>query len=94
MPGWIKISIDETCHVVWQVKRHGTAGKYLHAIGDGAEGNRVTDEMAEKRFHAGRCKTPWLPVLFPDRATLYGQRSQNCVTAASRALWRGWFYGR
>jgi hypothetical protein len=92
MPGWVKISVDDTCHVVWQVKRRGTEPQFLHAIGEGPEGNRVTEEMAAKRFEAGVCKTPWLPVLFPDRTIMTGDRSHNCVTAASRALWRGWFY--
>ena len=63
MPGWIKISVDETCHVVWKVRTQGKV-ECLHAIGDGAEGNRVTSEMAEKRFEGGKCITPWLPVLF------------------------------
>ena len=91
MPGWIRISVDETCHVVWEV-RHGSHHRYLHAIGDGPVGNRVTSDSAEKRFHDGKCITPQLPVLFTSRAVTTGQRSKNCVTAASRALWRGWFY--
>jgi hypothetical protein len=92
MPGWIKISVDETCHVVWKVRANGRI-ECLHAIGDGAEGNRVTHDMAEKRFEQGTCVTPWLPVLFPGRTVMLGKRSTNCVTAASRALWRGWFWG-
>jgi hypothetical protein len=91
MPGWIKISVDETCHVVWKVRRRGHV-VCLHAIGDGPEGNRVTGEMAEKRFDGGRCITPWMPVLFPHRAVTLGRRSRNCVTAASRAVVRGWVY--
>jgi hypothetical protein len=43
--GWIKASIDETCHVAWRV-RVGGEDVYLHAIGDGVAGNRVTGEMA------------------------------------------------
>jgi hypothetical protein len=54
--------VDETCHVVWKV-RVKEASAYLHAIGDGAAGNRVTSDMAEKRFHNGKCFSPWLPVL-------------------------------
>lgn len=91
MPGLIKISLDETCHVVWKVRRRRQVA-YLHAVGDGPTGNRVTSEMAEKRFQQGRCFTPWLPVIFVGRATTCGRKSINCVTAASRALLRGWFY--
>ena len=91
MPGWIKLSVDETCHVVWKVRARGTE-TYLHAIGDGPAGNRVTTDSAEKRFDAGKCHTPWLPVLFTQRATPLYMRSTNCVTAASRAVCRGWFY--
>jgi hypothetical protein len=89
MPGWIKISVDETCHVVWKVKAGGRV-TCLHAIGDGPAGNRVTEEMAEARFRQGKCVTPWLPVLFPGRAVTAGDRSYNCVTAASKAVLRGW----
>ena len=92
MPGWIKISVDETCHVVWKVHaQHRDI--YLHAIGDGPAGNRVTEDCAEIRFNTSTCQTPWLPVLFTDRAVTPGKHSTNCITAASRALWRGWFYG-
>jgi hypothetical protein len=49
MAGWIKISVDETCHVVWSVT-DARGRRYLHAIGDRKVGNRVTSEMAEKRF--------------------------------------------
>lgn len=89
--GWIKISIDESCHVAWKVRAKGRE-VFLHAIGDGWAGNRVTAELARKRFEAGKCVTPWLPVLFPRRAATGGRRSINCVTAAGRALVRGWFY--
>jgi hypothetical protein len=91
MPGWIQVSCDETCHVVWrvEVRRRET---FLHAIGDGAVGNKVTEEMARKRFENGRCISPRLPVLFPGRAVTVGRRHINCVTAASRALVRGWLY--
>jgi hypothetical protein len=91
MPGWIKISIDDTCHVAWLVRAHGRE-TYLHAIGDGPAGNRVTTDMAQMRFTKGACKTPWLPVLFPHRAVTLQRRSHNCVTAASRALVRGWLF--
>jgi hypothetical protein len=91
MPGWIKISFDETCHVVWKIRQHRR--EYcLHAIGDGPIGNRVTTDMALSRFAQAKCTTPWLPVLFPDRAVTTGARHYNCITAASAALWRGWFY--
>ena len=91
MPGLIRISVDETCHVVWQV-RSGRQSYYIHAIGDGPVGNCVTSDSAEKRFHQGRCITPWLPVFFSHRAVMPGIRSLNCVTAAARAMCRGWFY--
>jgi hypothetical protein len=55
-------------------------------------GNRITTDHAEKRFHQGACITPWLPVLFAHRTIMPGIRSRNCVTAAARAMWRGWFY--
>jgi hypothetical protein len=89
--GWIKASIDETCHVAWRV-RIGQRQTYLHAIGDGKAGNRVTEDLAKVRFDGGKCFTPWLPVLFPDRAVTTGRRSLNCVTAAARATLRGWLY--
>jgi hypothetical protein len=89
--GWIKLSVDETCHVVWAV-RSKAGDIFLHAIGDGAEGNRVTREMARKRFDGGKCKTPWMPVIFPERAVFEQRRSMNCVTAAAVAVFRGWFY--
>ena len=89
--GWIKASIDETCHVAWQV-RIGTSETYLHAIGDGETGNRVTEDLARVRFDGGKCFTPWLPVLFPTRAVKVSRRSTNCVTAALRAMFRGWLY--
>lgn len=89
--GWIKASVDETCHVAWRV-RVGGEDVYLHAIGEGAVGNRVTGEMARARFEGGRCFTPWLPVLFPGRAVTTGRRSINCVTAAGRAVVRGWVW--
>jgi hypothetical protein len=91
MPGWIKISVDETYHVVWKVRVRGKE-TCMHAIGDGAVGNRVTSEMAESRFSQGKCITPWLPVLFPHRAITLRRRSRNCVTAASRAVIRGWLF--
>ena len=89
--GWIKASIDETCHVAWRV-RVGGADVYLHATGNGESGTRVTGEMARARFEGGRCVTPWLPVLFPRRAVTTGRRSINCVTAAGRAVVRGWVW--
>lgn len=91
MPGWIKISVDDTCHVVWKVRTHGTE-QAMHAIGEGPIGNRVTTDMAKKRFETAKCVTPWLPVLFVARTDLVGVRSYNCITAAMRAMWRGWFY--
>ena len=89
--GWVRISIDETCHWVWKVHADNREIT-LHAIGDGPVGNRVTPEMAQARFADGKCITPWLPVLFPHRAVTVGRRSHNCVTAAMRALLRGWVY--
>ena len=89
--GWIKISVDENCHVAWKVRQHGKES-YLHAIGDGAIGNRVTENLARVRFDGGKCRTPWLPVVFADRAMTQKRRSLNCVTAATSALIRGWFY--
>ncbi|HYE21941.1 MAG TPA: hypothetical protein VEA69_26105 [Tepidisphaeraceae bacterium] len=89
--GWIKISVDETCHVAWKV-RAGDEEWCLHAIGQGESGNQVTTELAQVRFDGGKCKTPWLPVLFPHRAVTPGRRSINCVTASARALLRGWFW--
>jgi len=91
MPGWIKISIDETCHVAWKV-RTGRQEFCLHAIGDGPVGNRVTSDMAKARFDQGKCISPWIPVLFPRRAVTIGRRSHNCITAATRATLRGWLY--
>jgi hypothetical protein len=89
--GWIKIGIDETCHVAYRVfnRAHDAA---LHGIGDGAEGNKVTDNLAAMRFNQSRCVSPWLPVIFASRAALHGQRSFNCVTAALGAVRRGWLY--
>ncbi len=91
MPGFVKISVDETCHVAWKVRR-GNQTAFLHAIGDGSSGTRVTSDMAEKRFAQGKCFSPWLPVVFVDRAVTYDRKSINCVTAASRAILRGWLY--
>jgi hypothetical protein len=89
--GWIKASVDETCHVAWQV-RMKKSHTYLHAIGEGEFGSCVTENMAKLRFDGGRCFTPWLPVLFPGHAVTVGNRSYNCVTAAGRAMLRGWIY--
>jgi hypothetical protein len=89
--GWIKASIDETCHVAWKV-RVKNRELYLHAIGEGEMGNFVTENLARLRFDGGKCFTPWLPVLFPRRAITAGSRSHNCVTAAGRAILRGWTY--
>ncbi len=89
--GWVKLSIDETCHVAWVVRRRD-GEMYLHAIGHGAAGTRVTEDMARARFAGGQLKTPWIPVLFPGRAAVRGRRSCNCVTAAAGAVVRGWFY--
>ena len=91
MPGWIKISLDETCHVVWKVRANGHLA-CMHAVGDGPISNRVTQDMATSRFDQGKCITPRMPVLFPHRAVILGKRSRNCVTAASRAMARGWLY--
>ena len=76
MPGWIKLSIDETCHVVWKVHAPDR-DIYLHAIGDGPAGNRVTEDCAEKRFNDSGCRTPWLPVLFTDRVQVKVYRGQD-----------------
>jgi hypothetical protein len=46
--GWIKASIDETCHVAWRV-RLGETDTYLHAIGEGESGNCVTENLAKVR---------------------------------------------
>jgi hypothetical protein len=89
--GWVKISVDETCHVVWRVRR-GSEDIYLHAIGTGSARTVVTGDLAKMRFDGGRCISPWLPVLFPARAITPGRRSINCVTAAATAIVRGWFY--
>ena len=89
--GWIKLGVDETCHVTWVV-RQGGAETYLHAIGDGSAGTRVTADMARTRFDKSRVHVGWLPVLFPRRAALPGRRSINCVTAAAGAMVRGWLY--
>lgn len=88
---WIKIAIDEVCHVSWSV-RQADRRVYLHAIGDGERGNRVTDEMARMRFDKSRLYTPWIPVLFPSRVVTLESRSINCATAAARAAVRGWFW--
>ena len=53
---WFKISIDETCHVVWVIRWDGR-DHFRHAIGQGDTGNRVTNELAERRFHQGRTQT-------------------------------------
>jgi hypothetical protein len=89
--GWIKLSIDETCHLAWAVRAAGCE-YYLHAVGDGAAGNRVTQDLAKMRFDGGKFITPWLPVLFPRRAVTEHRRSINCVTAGMAAMMRGWLY--
>jgi hypothetical protein len=89
--GWIKASVDETCHVAWQVRTKNNT-IYLHAIGEGPTGNSATENLARVRFDGGKCFTPWLPVLFPRRAMTVNSHSYNCVTAAGRAVLRGWFY--
>ena len=88
---WMKIAFDEGCHVAWSV-RSGEGRRFLHAIGEGREGNRITQEMAKMRFEKSRFRTPWIPILFPGRALVEGRRSLNCVTAAAGALCRGWFW--
>ncbi len=47
--GLIRFAVDETFHVVWAVRLRGHAC-YIHAIGDGAKGNRVTSDFVEQRF--------------------------------------------
>ena len=89
--GWVKVSVDEACHVAWRVRAGGT-DTYLHAIGNGPAGTAVTGDLARVRFDGGRCVSPWLPVLFPGRAVTPGRRSVNCVTAAVSAVVRGWLY--
>lgn len=88
---WIKFSIDETWHVAWVVHWCGI-DHFRHAIGDGVAGNRVTDNLAELRFTQSKYHSIWLPILFPQRALMDGSKSLNCVTAAIRALLRGWIY--
>ena len=88
---WMKFSIDDGCHVTWAV--HTPDGpRYLHAIGDGVQGNRITTEMAQMRFEKSRFRTTWVPILFANRALIEGRRSINCVTAAAGAFCRGWFW--
>jgi hypothetical protein len=88
---WMKIAFDDGCHVAWSV-RTSAGQRFLHAIGDGPEGNRITEDMAKMRFEKSRFRTPWLPILFPKRALIEGRRSINCVTAATGAFCRGWFW--
>jgi hypothetical protein len=88
---WIKIAMDQTCHVAWSV-RHAGRQHFLHAIGQGTQGNRITEELAKMRFEKSPLRTPWLPILFPSRALIQGKRSINCITAATGALCRGWFW--
>lgn len=88
---WMKFGFDDGCHVIWTVRTRG-GQKYLHAIGEGAEGNRITANMAQMRFEKSRFHTPWFPILFPSRALIDGRRSVNCVTAAAGAFCRGWFW--
>lgn len=87
----IRFAVDETFHIVWCV-RYGRQGMYLHAIGDGASGNRVTAEMAEHRFKTSGFRTFPLPLLFGSRAITTGRRSWNCWTAALHAWRRGVLY--
>jgi hypothetical protein len=89
--GWMKIGFDDGCHVSWTV-RTGTEERFLHAIGEGDEGNRITPELAKMRFEKSRFWSPWLPIIFPRRACIDGRRSINCVTAACRAFCRGWIW--
>ena len=55
--GWMKIAFDDGCHVTWCVARNGER-HFLHAIGDGDRGSRVTDEFAQMRFDKSRLHTP------------------------------------
>ena len=87
----MKIGFDDGCHVAWTVRSDGHE-RFLHAIGDGPAGNRITQDMARMRFDKSRFHTPWLPILFPQRAVIEGRRSINCVTAAAGAFCRGWFW--
>ncbi len=87
----MKFGFDEGCHVAWTVAS-SDGKKFLHAFGEGAEGNRITTDMAQMRFNKSRVYTPWLPILFPSRAMIDGRRSFNCVTAAAGAFSRGWFW--
>lgn len=86
---WMKIAVDEVCHVTWTVHTNGRQ-RYLHAIGDGDDANRVTEELARMRFDKSRLRTPWLPILFPKRAMTHGRKARNCATAAAAAFRRGW----
>lgn len=88
---WMKIAIDECCHVSWKV-RSRSEDKYRHAIGTVRDKADVTDELAQMCFGKSGFVTPWIPVLFTSRALLTDHRSRNCVTDALRAVVRGWFY--
>jgi hypothetical protein len=88
---WLKFSNDESWHVSWAVST-STGTTYLHAIGNGGQGNRITQDMARMRFEKGRVRSPWVPILFASRALIEGRRSINCVTAAAGAICRGWFW--
>ena len=87
----MRIGVDECCHVAWCVHVDGEQ-HFLHAIGEGEEGNRITDDLAKMRFDKSRFRTPWLPVLFPRRALVADRRSYNSGTAAAGAFCRGWFW--
>jgi hypothetical protein len=87
----MKVGFDDGCHVAWSVRSVGEQ-HFLHAIGEGEQGNRVTEELAKIRFDKCRFFTPWLPILFAERALIQGQRVRNCVTAAFGAFCRGWFW--
>jgi hypothetical protein len=88
---WMKIGFDDGCHVAWAVSTP-EGQRFLHAIGDGPNGNCITEEMAQMRFDKSRVHTPWLPILFPSRSLISGRQSINCVTAAAGAFRRGWFW--